>query len=68
MQPASACSSSGGGFNSFSTFGGHSRLLTTQTLRMMAATSAVRPLHKSQRGLSGMTNLVTNVMKNILFQ
>lgn len=50
-------SSDGGGFNNFSTFGGHSRLLTSHTLRMIVATSAVRPLHSSHLGDSGITNL-----------
>lgn len=57
MHPSSVCSSSGGGFNSFSTFGGHSRLFTSQIFRIIDATSAVRPLHSNQRGLSGITNL-----------
>lgn len=58
MHPSSVWSSlDGGGFNSFSTFGGHSRLLTSHTFRMMVATSAVRPLHSSHLGDSGITNL-----------
>lgn len=57
MHPSPVCSFDGGGFNNFSTFGGHSRLLTSQTLRTIVTTSAVRPLHSSHRGDSGITNL-----------
>lgn len=58
IHPSLVCSLSGGGFNSFSTFGGHSRLLTAQIFRISCATSAVRPLHKSHLGDSGITNLI----------
>lgn len=58
MHPPLVRSLIGGGFSSFSTFGGHSRLLTAHTFRIIAATSAVRPLHRSHRGDSGITNLV----------
>lgn len=44
IHPSLDCSLNGGGFKSFSTFGGHSRLLTAQIFRMICATSAVRPL------------------------
>lgn len=57
MHPSFVCSLIGGGFNNFSTFAGHSRPLTAHTFRIIVATSAVRPLHNSQRGDSGITNL-----------
>lgn len=55
MHPSFVWSADGGGFNSFSTFGGHSRLLTAHIFRMIVATSAVRPLHSSHLGDSGIT-------------
>lgn len=58
MHPSSVWPSDWGGFSNFSTFGGHSRLLTSHIFRMIAATSAVRPLHSSHRGDSGITNLL----------
>lgn len=57
MHPSFVCSFDGGGFNNFSTFGGQSRLLTSHIFRMIVATSAVRPLHNSHLGDSGITNL-----------
>lgn len=61
MHPSPPCSFDVGGFNNFSTFGGHSRLLTSQTFRMITATSAVRPLHSSHLGDSGITNLSNGI-------
>lgn len=63
MCPSPVCSLDGGGFNNFSRFGGHSRLLISHIFRMIVATSAVRPLHNSHLGDSGITNL-----KNIIEQ
>lgn len=58
MHPSSFSSFMGGGnFNSFSKLAGNSRLFTAHAFLIIAATSAVRPLHKSHRGDSGMTNL-----------
>lgn len=57
MQLSSVFSFCGGGRKCFSILGGMSRLFTSHAFRIIAATSAVRPLHNSQRGDSGMTNL-----------
>lgn len=55
-QPSSL-SSSAGGFNSLSILGGSSRPLNSAAAFIIAFTSLTRPLHKSHRGDSGITNL-----------
>lgn len=53
----SSPSSSVGGFNNLSIFGGSSRPLNSAAALIIAFTSLTLPLHKSHRGDSGITNL-----------